>query len=118
MNKLSTAAKSYFKEVKKHLSCSLGKKKIYIDYIKDQVDQDVLYDENLTYEKLTELLGEPEKVATGFDLADPKEMKLRSKIYSLSVLVTIFSVVIAVLLAVVLLYVLFHLDGNFIVDIN
>ena len=37
MNKLPIAAKNYFKEVKKHLSWSWGKKKIYIDYIKDQL---------------------------------------------------------------------------------
>ena len=43
MNKLPIAAKQYFKEVKKHLSCPWGKKKIYIDYIKDQIDQDFLY---------------------------------------------------------------------------
>lgn len=112
MNKLPIAAKQYFKEVKKHLSCSWEKKKIYIDYIKDQIDQDFLYNENLTIEALTDLLGEPEKVAAGFESADSKEMKLRSKAYKLSVLLTIFSVVIAVLLTIILIIVIENLGGT------
>lgn len=112
MNKLPIAAKNYFKEVKKHLSCSWGKKKIYIDYIKDQIDQDFLYNENLTIEALTDLLGEPEKVAAGFESADPKEMMLREKKFIFANLFIISLVVIAVLLVILLWYIFNELGGN------
>lgn len=112
MNKLPIAAKNYFKEVKKHLSCPWGKKKIYIDYIKDQIDQDFLYNENLTIEALTDLLGEPEKVAAGFESADPKEMMLREKKFIFANLFIISLVVIAVLLVILLWYIFNELGGN------
>ncbi len=112
MNKLPIAAKNYFKEVKKHLSCSWGKKKIYIDYIKDQIDQDFLYNENLTIEALTDLLGEPEKVAAGFESADPKEMMLREKKFIFANLFIISLVVIVGLLVILLWYIFNELGGN------
>ena len=112
MNKLPIAAKQYFKEVKKQLSCPWGKKKIYIDYIKDQIDQDFLYNENLTIEALTDLLGEPEKVAAGFESADPKEMMLREKKFIFANLFIISLVVIAVLLVILLWYIFNELGGN------
>ena len=114
MNKLPIAAKQYFKEVKKHLSCPWGKKKIYIDYIKDQIDQDFLYNENQTIEALTDLLGEPEKVAAGFESADPKEMKLRGKKFLFANLFIISLVVIAVLL-VILLVILYENWGGYVI---
>ena len=112
MNKLPIAAKQYFKEVKKHLSCPWGKKKIYIDYIKDQIDQDFLYNENLTIEALTDLLGEPEKVAAGFESANPKEMALRGKKLLFANLFIISLVVIAVLLVILLVYLYENWGGN------
>ena len=112
MNKLPIAAKQYFKEVKKQLSCPWGKKKIYIDYIKDQIDQDFLYNENLTIEALTDLLGEPEKVAAGFESADPKEMMLREKKFIFANLFIISLVVIAVLLVILLVYLYENWGGN------
>ena len=114
MNKLPIAAKQYFKEVKKHLSCPWGKKKIYIDYIKDQIDQDFLYNENLTIEALTDLLGEPEKVAAGFESADPKEMTLREKKFLFANLFIISLVVIVVLL-VILLVILYENWGGYVI---
>ncbi len=112
MNKLPIAAKQYFKEVKKHLSCPWGKKKIYIDYIKDQIDPDFLYNENLTIEALTDLLGEPKKVAAGFESADPKEMALRGKKLFFANLFIISLVVIAVLLVILLVYLYENWGGN------
>lgn len=112
MNKLPIAAKQYFKEVKKHLSCPCGKKKIYIDYIKDQIDQDFLYNENLTIEALTDLLGKPEKVAAGFESADPKEMTLRGKKLFFANLFIISLVVIAVLLVILLVVLYENWGGN------
>ena len=117
MNKLPIAAKQYFKEVKKHLSCPWGKKKIYIDYIKNQIDQDFLYNETLTIEALTDLLGEPEKVAAGFESADPKEMALIGKKLLFANLFIISLVVIVVLL-VILLVVLYENWGGYVIISN
>lgn len=102
MNRESTTVKKYFKEVRKHLSCSWSVKRGFTKYIKEQLDENVLYDKTITREKLVELLGEPKKVAEGFDIANQKEIRIRAKAYTLSMLLTIALIVIAVLLVIVL----------------
>ena len=102
MTKESIVAKKYFKEVAKHLSCSLSVKKGFIKYIKDQLDNSILSDKNITREKLVELLGEPEEVAKSFDQVNQNEIRVRAKAFNLSILLTFGSIVIAVLLVIVL----------------
>lgn len=104
MNRESTTVKKYFKEVRKHLSCSWSVKRGFTKYIKEQLDENVLYDKTITREKLVELLGEPEKVAEGFDIANQNEIRIRAKAYTLSMLLTIALIVIAVLLVILLVY--------------
>ena len=116
MAKQSIVVKKYFKEVKKHLSCSWSERNGFVSYIKDQLDETILFNENITREKLVEILGEPEIVAKGFDSVNQKELRVRAKVCSLSMLLTIAIGVIAVLLAVILIFELYHLGGNTLID--
>ena len=114
MNRESTIVKKYFKEVRKHLSCSWSVKRGFTKYIKEQLDENVLYDKTITREKLVELLGEPEKVAEGFDMANQNEIRIRAKAYTLSILLTIALIVIAVLLVILLVYLYENWGGKII----
>ena len=51
MKKTSKVLKQYFKEIKKHLSCSWSEKNAFISYIQDQLDESILHDNNLTKEQ-------------------------------------------------------------------
>ncbi len=116
MSKQSIIVKKYFKEVKSHLSCSWSERNGFVNYIKDQLDDNVLTDENITKEKLVEILGEPEIVAKGFDSVNQKELRVRAKVCTLSMLLTISIGVIAVLLAASLIYLLIKLGGEITVN--
>jgi hypothetical protein len=116
VSKQSNVVRKYFKEVKSHLSCSWSERNGFVNYIKDQLDDNVLTDENITKEKLVEILGEPEIVAKGFDSVNQKELRVRAKVCSLSMLLAIALAVIAVLLAVILIFELYHLGGNTLID--
>lgn len=115
MGKISVAARKYFKEVKKHLSCSWSTKNGFISYLKDNLDYSILTDTTMTKEKLVEILGEPEAMARNFDSANQNEIRLRAKICSLSRLVIIALSVIVVLLAGILIYEILHLGGEIII---
>lgn len=111
MKKTSKVLKQYFKEIKKHLSCSWSEKNAFISYIQDQLDYNILNDNNLTKEQLVELLGEPNVVAKSFDSVNQKELRVRAKVCTLAMLLTISLIVIVALLAVILIYELNHLGG-------
>ena len=115
MIKQSKAVRKYFKEVKKYLSCSWSQRNGFVSYVKDQLDDNILTDENITREKLVELLGEPETVAKGFDLVNQKELRVRAKVCSLSMLLAIALAVVAVLLVVILIFELNQLGGDAII---
>lgn len=112
MNKLSTDAKKYFKEVKKNLSCSWLKKKVYIDFIKSNISFEFALDSTTTYDDLVQLLGEPKKVADDFNLADKSEIELRSKIFSNTILIIIILIIVVIILTILLFYLFKHLGGS------
>ncbi|MBQ4570447.1 MAG: hypothetical protein IJB21_01995 [Bacilli bacterium] len=112
MNKLSTDAKKYFKEVKKNLSCSWLKKKVYIDFIKSNISFEFALDSTTTYDDLVQLLGEPKKVADDFNLADKSEIELRSKIFSNTILLAIILIIVIIILIILLIIIYKNLGGS------
>jgi hypothetical protein len=112
MAKQPKAMKKYFKEVKKHLLCSWSEKNGFVSFIQDQLDHEILNDQNITREKLVEILGEPDALARSFDSVNQSDIRLRAKFCSLKSLVNVCFIVFAVLLVAIMIYEFYHLGGT------